>query len=122
MDISSISVIGAAASIAIAGAAAAMAQGRAAASALDGIARQPDASGPIGTNLILGLAFIESIAIYALVISLILLFANPFTKAEQSMDDGKAKLELIRIETQTIAAQAELNALKTSQPRAEQAK
>ena len=122
MDISSISVIGAAASIAIAGAAAAMAQGRAAASALDGIARQPDASGPIGTNLILGLAFIESIAIYALVISLILLFANPFTKAEQSLDDGKAKLELIRIETQTIAAQAELNALKTSQSQAEQAK
>ncbi len=122
MDISSISVIGAAASIAIAGTAAAIAQGRAAASALDGIARQPDASGPIGTNLILGLAFIESIAIYALVISLILLFANPFTKTEQSLDDGKAKLELIRIETQTIAAQAELNALKTSQPRAEQGK
>ena len=122
MDISSLSVIGAAISIAITGAAAAIAQGRAATSALDGIARQPEASGPIGTNLILGLAFIESIAIYALVISLILIFANPFTKTSQSLEEGKAKLELIQIETQAIEAQSRLDALKQARPQAETAK
>lgn len=122
MDISSLSVIGAAISIAITGAAAAIAQGRAATSALDGIARQPEASGPIGTNLILGLAFIESIAIYALVISLILIFANPFTKTSQSLEESKAKLEMIQIETQAIEAQSRLDALKQARPQAETAK
>lgn len=122
MDISSLSVIGAAISIAITGAAAAIAQGRVATSALDGIARQPEASGPIGTNLILGLAFIESIAIYALVISLILIFANPFTKTSQSLEESKAKLEMIQIETQAIEAQSRLDALKQARPQAETAK
>jgi F-type H+-transporting ATPase subunit c len=44
-------------------------QGRAAAAALDGIARNPNASGKILVPLILGLALIESLAIYALVIA-----------------------------------------------------
>jgi len=56
------------------------AQGRAVASALDAIARQPDASDRISRTLFVGLAMIESLAIYCLVIALILLFANPFTK------------------------------------------
>lgn len=122
MDIYSLSVIGAVISIAIAAAAAGMAQGRAAASALEGIARQPDAAGPIGTNLILALAFIESLAIYALVISLILIFANPFTKSRQSLDAGKAKLELIQIEIQTLDAQTRLDAMKQAQPLTEKTK
>ena len=63
MDIYSASVIGAAISIGIAAAGTGVGQGRAAASALDGIARQPDAAGPIVSNLILTLAFIESLAI-----------------------------------------------------------
>lgn len=42
-----------------------MGQGRAAAAALEGIARNPNASGKIMTPLILGLALIESLAIYA---------------------------------------------------------
>ncbi len=46
-----------------------MGQGRAAAAALEGIARNPNASGKILVPLILGLALIESLAIYALVIS-----------------------------------------------------
>ncbi len=50
-----------------------MGQGRAAASALDGIARNPGASGKIMTPMILGLALIESLVIYALVISFMLL-------------------------------------------------
>ena len=46
--------------------------------ACEGTARNPEASNKITTSLILGLAFIESLAIYALVINLILLFVNPF--------------------------------------------
>jgi F-type H+-transporting ATPase subunit c len=46
--------------------------------ATEGIARNPGASGKITTTLIIGLAMIESLAIYALVVALILLFVNPF--------------------------------------------
>jgi F-type H+-transporting ATPase subunit c len=56
----------------------ALGQGRAVASALDAIARQPDASDRISRTLFVGLAMIESLAIYCLVIALILLLANPF--------------------------------------------
>jgi F-type H+-transporting ATPase subunit c len=45
--------------------------------ALDSIARQPEASAQIMRTLIVGMALIESIAIYAFVIALIILFANP---------------------------------------------
>ncbi len=46
--------------------------------ACEGTARNPEASGKIQVMLILGLAFVESLAIYALVVNLLLLFANPF--------------------------------------------
>ncbi len=46
--------------------------------ACEGTARNPEAGGKITVTLILGLAFIESLAIYALVVCLILLFAHPF--------------------------------------------
>lgn len=46
--------------------------------ATEGIARNPGASGKITTTLIIGLAMIESLAIYALVVALILLFVKPF--------------------------------------------
>ena len=52
----------------------ALAQGRAAAAALEAIARQPEAAGKIQTAMIIGLALIESLVIYAFVIALILLF------------------------------------------------
>ncbi|CAG0960549.1 MAG: ATP synthase F0 subunit C [Anaerolinea sp.] len=42
--------------------------------ALQAIGRNPDASGNIQTNMILGIVFTEAIAIYALVVALILLF------------------------------------------------
>lgn len=48
----------------------ALAQGRTAATALDGIARNPAASGKILVPMILGLALIESLVIYALIIAL----------------------------------------------------
>lgn len=51
----------------------ALGQGRAAAAALEGIARNPNASGKIFTPMILGLALIESLVIYALVIAFMLL-------------------------------------------------
>ena len=53
-------------------------QGRGLKSACEGIARNPDAAGKIQVSLILGLAFVESLAIYSLVVNLIILFANPF--------------------------------------------
>jgi F-type H+-transporting ATPase subunit c len=53
-------------------------QGIATSKAAEGLARQPEAAGKIQTMLIIGLAFIESLTIYALVVGLILIFANPF--------------------------------------------
>ncbi len=52
----------------------AMGQGRAIAAALDGIGRNPGASGKITTPMIIGLAMIESLVIYSLVVSLLLVF------------------------------------------------
>jgi len=46
--------------------------------AVEGVSRNPDTYGRILTTMMIGLAMIESLAIYALIVSLILLFANPF--------------------------------------------
>jgi F-type H+-transporting ATPase subunit c len=54
-----------------------LAQGRAIGAAMEGMARQPEAAGKIQGVLLIGLGFIESLAIYVLVIALILIFANP---------------------------------------------
>lgn len=58
----------------------ALGQGKACAQALEGIARQPEATSAISRTLFVGLAMLESLAIYVLVISLILLFANPLVE------------------------------------------
>jgi F-type H+-transporting ATPase subunit c len=55
----------------------ALAMGRAITQALDALARQPDAEKSIMRTLFIGLAMIESLAIYALVVVLIVLFRNP---------------------------------------------
>lgn len=60
--------------IAIAAFGGALAQSRAIVSALDGIARNPAASGRIVTPMIIGLAMIESLVIYALLVSLLMVF------------------------------------------------
>ena len=52
----------------------ALGQGRAAAAALDGIARNPGASDKLFTPMIIGLALIESLVIYALLIAFLLFF------------------------------------------------
>lgn len=56
----------------------ALAEGRAVAAALSALAQQPDASSTITRTLFVGLAMVESTAIYCFVLSMILLFANPF--------------------------------------------
>lgn len=56
----------------------ALGQGRAVAQALSSIAQQPDESNTITRTLFVGLAMIESTAIYCFVVSMILIFANPF--------------------------------------------
>lgn len=55
----------------------AIAMGRAIASALEALARQPEAEKTITRTLFIGLAMIESLAIYVLVVVLIILFRNP---------------------------------------------
>jgi F-type H+-transporting ATPase subunit c len=60
--------------IGIAAAGGAVGQGKALQGALDGIARNPGASGKVFTPMIIGLAMIESLVIYSLVVSLLLFF------------------------------------------------
>jgi F-type H+-transporting ATPase subunit c len=55
----------------------ALAMGRAISQALDALARQPEAEKSITRTLFIGLAMIESLAIYVLVVVLIVLFRNP---------------------------------------------
>jgi len=56
----------------------ALGEGRAVSSALTSLAQQPDAAPTITRTLFVGLAMIESTAIYCFVVSMILIFANPF--------------------------------------------
>ena len=72
-----ISTIGALLAIVLGTLLPAVAMGRAIIQALDSLARQPEAEKPITRTLFIGLAMIESLAIYCLVIVLIILFRNP---------------------------------------------
>ena len=72
-----VSIAAAALAIALGGYGPARAEGEAVAKAMEAIARQPESSGQIMRTLFVGLAFIEAIAIYALVIAMVILFANP---------------------------------------------
>jgi len=65
-------VIGAAFVLGIAAAAGAIGQAKAIAAAVEGIARNPSAAGPIRLSMIIGLALIESLVIYALVIAFVI--------------------------------------------------
>ena len=78
MTIEMISVLCAALAVAFGAIGPALGEGRALAAAMEAIARQPEASGTISRTLFVGLAMIETMAIYCLVIALLLLFANPF--------------------------------------------
>jgi F-type H+-transporting ATPase subunit c len=72
-----VSTVAAALAIAIGAMVPALAMGRAIVQALDALARQPEAEKSITRTLFIGLAMIESLAIYVLVIVLIILFRNP---------------------------------------------
>jgi F-type H+-transporting ATPase subunit c len=74
-----VTVVGLAVPIAVLSAA--MGQAKAVAAALESIGRQPEASGKIQAAMILGVAFIESLALFALVVALLLLTKLPDTKA-----------------------------------------
>lgn len=67
----------------------ALGEGRAIATALSSLAQQPDASATITRTLFVGLAMIESVAIYCFVVSMILLFANPFWSHAIGLTAGK---------------------------------
>ena len=72
-----ISTVAAALAIALGAMIPALAMGRAIVQALDALARQPEAEKSITRTLFIGLAMIESLAIYVLVVVLIILFRNP---------------------------------------------
>jgi len=69
--------------IAIAAFGCGLGQGMAVKSSVEGIARNPEASGKVTVTMLIGLAMIESLAIYALVVALILIYANPVSKLIQ---------------------------------------
>jgi F-type H+-transporting ATPase subunit c len=72
------SIVMAGLTIAIGSIGPAFGEARALAEALDAIARQPDESNSITRTLFVGLAMVESTAIYCFVVAMILIFANPF--------------------------------------------
>lgn len=73
-----VSIITAGFTIAIGSIAPALGEGKALAQALMAIAQQPDETPAITRTLFVGLAMVESTAIYCFVVALILIFANPF--------------------------------------------
>ena len=73
-----VSIITAGLTMAIGSIGPAIGEARAVSSALTALAQQPDASATITRTLFVGLAMIESVAIYCFVVSMILIFANPF--------------------------------------------
>lgn len=76
-----VSIFTAGLTIAIGSIGPALGEARAVAQALAAIAQQPDETTSITRTLFVGLAMIESTAIYCFVVTMILLFANPFWNA-----------------------------------------
>jgi len=82
------SIVAAALCMAIGSIAPALGEAKAIVQALSSIAQQPDEAGTISRTLFIGLAMIESIAIYCFVIAVILIFANPFWNYISSKSGG----------------------------------
>ncbi len=72
------SIVTAGVCIGIGSIAPALGEGRALAQALASIAQQPDETNAITRTLFVGMAMVESTAIYCFVVAMILIFANPF--------------------------------------------
>jgi F-type H+-transporting ATPase subunit c len=86
--IGAISIITAGLTIAIGAVGPAIGEGLALARALAAIAQQPDKANTITRTLFVGLALVESTAIYCFVVSMILIFANPFWNYFQGQAGG----------------------------------
>jgi len=86
--IAAVSIAVAGLTIAIGSIGPALGEARTAAQALDAVARQPDEANTITRTLFVSLAMIESTAIYCLVVSMILIFANPFWNAVRAQAGG----------------------------------
>ena len=84
-----VSIFTAGLTMAIGSIAPALGEGRAVSTALSSLAQQPDASATITRTLFVGLAMVESTAIYCLVVAMILIFANPFWNHVTSQLAGK---------------------------------
>jgi len=67
-------------SMVVIGVGVAWAQSSVARKALDGAARQPEVAGKLMTQMLIALVFMETMAIYALLVVFLLLFVNPFAK------------------------------------------
>ncbi|MEE9567129.1 MAG: ATP synthase F0 subunit C [Desulfobacteria bacterium] len=74
-----VSVFAAGFSIAIAAFGCGLGMGTAVKSAVEGIARNPESSGKVTVTMLIGLALIEALCIYTLVIALILIYAHPYS-------------------------------------------
>jgi F-type H+-transporting ATPase subunit c len=83
------SIITAGLTMGVGGIGPALSEGRAISTALSSMAQQPDAAATITRTLFVGLAMIESIAIYCFVVSMILIFANPFWNHVIAQTTGK---------------------------------
>lgn len=79
MNAELVSIFGAALAVGLGSIGPALGEGRAVAAAMDAIARQPEEAGTLTRTLFVGLAMIETMAIYCLVVALLLLYANPYT-------------------------------------------
>jgi F-type H+-transporting ATPase subunit c len=77
-SIAMISILTAGLTMAVGSIGPALGQARAVAQALSSIAQQPDEANTITRTLFVGLAMVESTAIYCFVVAMILIFANPF--------------------------------------------
>jgi F-type H+-transporting ATPase subunit c len=86
--IAMVSIITAGLTIAIGSIGPALGEARAAAQALEALARQPDEANTITRTLFVSLAMIESTAIYCFVVSMILIFANPFWSPAPGVTGG----------------------------------
>jgi len=86
--VAAVSIVTAGLTMAIGSIGPALGEARAASQALEEIARQPDEANTITRTLFVSLAMIESTAIYCFVVTMILIFANPFWNAVQSAAGG----------------------------------
>jgi F-type H+-transporting ATPase subunit c len=93
----------------------ALGQARAASQAAEAIARQPESATVISRNLFIGLAMIESQALYVLIVALILLFANPLAdRVSESAAQGTSALWFLVGSTVTAALAIALGTMLSS--------